>query len=82
VDVIIRIVLTFLLIQTLVVIAIMIVALLVARPEVPLLGRELRSQVLTRSLHFLTRLLSRGFRLAARLARFVRTKLFLPVYPF
>ena len=81
-DVIIRIVLTFLLIQTLVVIAIMIVALLVARPEVPLLGRELRSQVLTRSLHFLTRLLSRGFRLAARLARFVRTKLFLPVYPF
>ena len=81
-DVIIRIVLTFLLIQTLLVIAIMIVALLVARPEVPLLGRELRSQALTRSLHFLTRLLHRGFRLVARLARFVRTKLFLPVYPF
>jgi hypothetical protein len=72
VNLIIRIALMFFLIQFLVVLTIMVVALLVARPEAPLL----------RSLAFLISLPGRALRVVVRLARFVRSKLFLPVYRF
>lgn len=79
---IIRIALMFFLIQFLVVLTIMVVALLVARPEAPLLGRETGREALLRSLAFLISLPGRALRVVVRLARFVRSKLFLPIYRF
>jgi hypothetical protein len=77
---IIRIALMFFLIQFLVVLTIMVVALLVARSEAPLLGSETGREALLRSLAFLISLPGRAFRVVVRLARFVRSKLFMPVY--
>jgi hypothetical protein len=82
VELIIRIALMFFLIQFLVVLTIMVVALLVARPEAPLLGREAGREALLRAMAFLISLPGRAVRVVVRLARFARSKLFLPVYRF
>lgn len=80
--VVIRIVLMFFLIEFLVVLTIMVVALLLTRPKVPLLGRESGPQAILRSLAFVLSLPRRGFGRASRLGRFLRSKLFTPVYRF
>jgi hypothetical protein len=67
-DVIIGIALMFFFIQFLVVMTIMIVALLLARPEVPLWGREPGHDALRRSCAFVIHLPSRVLRSVARLA--------------
>jgi hypothetical protein len=82
VELIIRIALMFFLIQFLVVFTIMVAALLLARPEAPLLGRETGREALLRALAFLISLPGRALRVVVRPARFVRAKLFLPVYRF
>jgi hypothetical protein len=65
----IRIALIFFFVQLLVVLMIMIAALLLARPEVPVWGREPGHQALRRSLVFVTHLPSRVVRsLAQRLS--------------
>lgn len=66
-EVIIRVVLMFFFIQFLVVVTIMAVALLLARPEVPALGREFGHAALRRGLAFVIHLPSRAFRSVARL---------------
>jgi hypothetical protein len=82
VTVIIRVALMLFLIQFLVVLTIMVVALLVARPEVPLWGCKSGREALIRSLVFVSRLPRRTNRTAARLLRFICARLFAPVYPF
>jgi uncharacterized membrane protein (UPF0182 family) len=66
-EVIIRIALMFFFIQFLVVMTIMIGALLLVRPEVPVWGREPGHDALRRSLAFVIHLPSRVLRSAARL---------------
>jgi hypothetical protein len=68
VEVVIRIALMFFFIQFLVIVTSMVVSLLVARPEVPLPGREPGSQALRRSLAFVTQLPVRAVRSAVRVA--------------
>jgi len=70
-EVIIRIVLMFFFLQFLVVSTLMIVALLLARPEEPPLGREPGHQVLRRSFAFVTHLPSRILRSVVRLLHLV-----------
>lgn len=66
-EVIIRIALMFFFIQFLVVMSIMIVALLLARPEIPLWGREPGRDALRRGFAFLIHLPTRVLRSAVRL---------------
>ena len=66
-EVIIRIALMFFFIQFLVVMTIMIVALLLARSEVPALGREPGHEALSRSFAFVIHLPSRVFRSLVRM---------------
>jgi hypothetical protein len=66
-EVIIRIALMFFFIQFLVVVTIMSVALLVARPEVPVFGRHSGQDALGRSWAFFIHLPSRTFRSMGRL---------------
>ncbi|MGA3328580.1 MAG: hypothetical protein ABSF45_29375 [Terriglobia bacterium] len=66
-EVIIRIALMFFFIQFLVVMTIMIVALLLARPEIPLWGREPGHDALRRGFAFVIHLPIRVFRSAERL---------------
>jgi hypothetical protein len=80
--VVIRIALMFFLIEFLVVLTIMVVALLLARPVVPLLGRESGPQAILRSLAFVLSLPRGGFARVSRMGRFLRAKLFTPVYRF
>ncbi len=80
--VILRIALAFFLIQFLVVLTIMVVALLVARPDVPLLGRETGTAAILRSLAFVGGLPRRTYGSAARLAHLVTSKLSTPIYRF
>jgi hypothetical protein len=80
VNIIIRITLVFVLIQFLVVLGAMVVALLLARPELPLLGRESNHEALIRRFAGVIGLLPRGFRSAARVVRVVRRKLVLPLH--
>jgi hypothetical protein len=72
-EVIIRIALIFFFIQFLVVMTIMTVALLLARPEVPALGREIRHQAISRSYAFVIHLPSRVYRSVARLVHFAHS---------
>ena len=65
-DVIIRIALMFFFIQFLVIVSIMVVALLLARPEVPVLGREPGPQALRRSFEFAVNLPGRAARTLGR----------------
>ena len=81
-SIIIRISLLFFLIQFLVVLTIMVVALLLARPGVPLQGRETGTEALLRSSAFVLALPRRGFGWIGRLVRLMRSKLFMPVYRF
>ena len=74
--------LMFFVIQFLVVLTIMVVALLLARPEVPLLGRESGPEALLRSFAFMVGLPRRTYVWVARLARSIRAKLYTPVYRF
>jgi hypothetical protein len=60
VDVIVRIALVFFLIQFLVILTVMLVALLRAQPEVPLLDRESTQQALRQSLAVIVGLPGRG----------------------
>ena len=80
VEFIIRVAIVFFLIQFLVVLTIMVVALLVSRPEAPLLRHEPGREALVRTLVFLSSLPRRALRAVVRLARFVRSKLVVPVY--
>lgn len=66
-EVIIRIALMFFFIQFLVVITIMTVALLLARPEVPVLGRESGLGAISRSFAFVIHLPNQVFRSVGRL---------------
>jgi hypothetical protein len=70
-EVVIQIALMFFFIQFLVVVTIMSVALLLARPEVPPLVHELRHQALSRSFAFVIHLPSRVHRSVARLVHFL-----------
>jgi type II secretory pathway pseudopilin PulG len=72
-EVIIRIALMFFFIQFLVVMTIMAVALLLARPEVPALGRETGRQALSRSYAFVIHLPSRLYRSVARQVHFAHS---------
>ncbi len=72
-EVIIQIALMFFFIQFLVVMIIMTVALLLARPEVPALGRETRHKGLSRSYAFIIHLPSRVYRSVARLVHFAHS---------
>ena len=80
--VVLQIALAFFLIQFLVVLTIMVVALLLARPDVPLLGRETGSEAILRSLAFVGAVPRRTYGSVSRLARLVGSKLFTPVYRF
>jgi magnesium-transporting ATPase (P-type) len=80
VNLIIRVALLFFLIQFLVVLTIMVVALLVARPEAALLGRKTGRKAFLRALAYLISVRGRALRVVVRLARFVRSKLVVPVY--
>jgi len=77
-----QIALTFFVIQFLVVLAIMVVALLFAQPEVPVFSAEARREALSEGSAFLTGLPGRAARASRRLARFVHGKLSRPVYHF
>jgi hypothetical protein len=66
VNAIIRIALMFFLIQSLVVLGVMVKALLLAPPELPVLGRESTHDILIRSFAAVIGLLPRGFRSSAR----------------
>ncbi|MGA3165801.1 MAG: hypothetical protein ABSF14_06745 [Terriglobia bacterium] len=79
---IIQIALTFFLIQFLVVLTIMVVALLIAQPEVPLLGLGSGREALARSFTFVVGLPGRMLRAAARLVRLVHAKLTSPAYHY
>ena len=70
--VIIRVVLMFIFIQFLVVMTIMTIALLLARPEVPLLGRETGRAAIQRSFWFILQLPLRVIRSVWRLAHSMR----------
>jgi hypothetical protein len=74
--------LMFFLIQFLVVLTIMVVALLLARPDLPLLGRETGPEALLRSFAFVLGLPRRACARVGRLARLIRSKLYMPVYRF
>jgi hypothetical protein len=80
-DVIVHIALVFFLIQFLVILTVMVVALLRAQPEVPLLDWETTQQALKQSLAAIVGLPPRGFWLAVRLARFLRMRLRPPLSP-
>jgi hypothetical protein len=80
VELIARVALVFFLIQFLVVLTTVTAALLVTRPEAPLLGHERGRESLLRALAFLIGLPGRAVRVVVRLARFVRSKLVVPVY--
>lgn len=67
-EVIIRIALMFFFIQFLVVTSVMVMALLLARPEVPVLGRESGRQGLRRTFAFAVHLPSRAVRSLVRAA--------------
>ncbi len=69
--------LTFFLIQFLVMFTIIVVALLFAQPQGPLLGPVPRQQALTRSFAYVTRLPRWKVRASVRLARLVRDNLYL-----
>jgi hypothetical protein len=73
-EVIIRIALMFFFIQFLVVMTIMTVAILSARPAVPVLGREPGQEAVRRSLQFVTRLPNRVLRSAIRLMHSMRLR--------
>jgi hypothetical protein len=75
-----RVALVFFLIQFLVVLTTVAAALLVTRPEVPLLGHETGRESLLRALAFLIGLPGRAAGALVRLARFVRSKLVVPAY--
>ena len=68
-EVVIRVALMFFLVQFLVVLTIMIVALLLARPEVPMCGRESGQDALRRIFAFIIHLPSRIVRSLVRRAR-------------
>jgi len=72
-EVIIRIGLMFFFIQFLVVMTMMIVALLLARPEVPLWGREPGHDALRRSFAYVIHLPIRVLRSAVRLVHFMHS---------
>jgi hypothetical protein len=80
VNVILRIALCFFLIQFLVTLTVMVVAMLLARPEVPLLGDESRHKAFIRSLAFVFGLPRRGLRSTVRFGRFLRAHFFLPCH--
>jgi hypothetical protein len=77
-----QIVLTFFLIQFLVVLTIMVVVRLIVQPEVPLLGLGAGRGALVRSFTFVVALPGRMLRAAARLVRLVHSKLTSPAYRF
>ena len=79
-NIVIRIALVFVLIQFLVLLTAMTVALLLARPELPLLGRESNHEAMIRRFAAVVGLLPRGFRSAFRLMRVLRRKLVLPLH--
>ena len=74
-EVVIRIALMFFFIQFLVVMTMMAVTLLLARPEGPFLGRESGREAIRRSFAFLTHVPSQVFGFMVRLMRFLH---FLP----
>ena len=73
-ELIIRIILMFILVHFLVVMSIMVLALLLARPEVPVLGREPNREALARSYAFMLRLPSRTVRSVVRLVNWMRPR--------
>jgi hypothetical protein len=79
---IIQITLAFFLIQFLLVLTIMVVALLIAQPEVPLFGLGSGRGALSRSFIFVVALPGRMLRMSARLVRLVHAKLTSPAYHF
>jgi hypothetical protein len=80
VEFIIRVALVFFLIQFLVVLTIMVVAELKAQSEGPLAGRKRGREGLLPTLASMASLPGRTVRAIVRLARFVRSKLVVPVY--
>jgi hypothetical protein len=81
-DLILQIALTFFLIQFLVILTIMVVALLIVQPEVPIPGLGCGREALARSLTFVVGLPGRMWRTAVWLVRLVRAKLTSPAYHF
>jgi len=74
--------LTFFLIQFLVVLAIMVVALVFAQPEVPVFSREACRYALSRRFGWVIALPRRAMQASGRLVRFVYSKLSSPAYYF
>jgi len=79
---IVQVALAFFVVQFLVVLAIMVVALFVAQPEVPVFSAEAQREAFSQGLAFAGGLPRRAVRASRRLARFVHGKLSLPVYHF